>query len=186
MNTIFNFYAVGLFLVVFSGCEKKDPIIPNDEELITTVQLFKISEIMPDSLMASFRDLDGSGGNDPEWVNPIFIAHSTYSLKWVFLNETTNPPDDISVEIMDEAVDHQIFYLSSPGLTMVSAYVDEDENGNPLGLQFKLQTGEPSAGKWKLVLRHLPDKFAVGVSAGIMENAGGETDIEISFDAAIQ
>jgi hypothetical protein len=181
------YYLLPVFiLLAAAGCEKKDPIIPNDEELITTVQLFKTFEVKADSLVAVFRDLDGSGGNDPEISHPVFNANSSYQLKLVFLNETVNPADDINIEIADESEDHQIFFLPDENLKLSYSYYDQDENGNPLGLNIILQTGESSSGEWKIVLRHMPDKFGSGVANGLIEQAGGETDIEIVFDATIQ
>ena len=186
MNTKFYYLFPVVILLAAAGCEKKDPIIPNDEELITTVQLFKTFEVLADSLVAEFRDLDGDGGNDPEVVHPVFNAHSTYLLKLVFLNESVDPADNISIEIAEESADHQIFFLPDENLKLSYSYYDQDENGNPLGLNIILQTGDPSSGEWKIVLRHMPDKFGSGVANGLIDEAGGETDIEIVFDATIQ
>ena len=36
------------------------------------------------------------------------------------------------------------------------------------------------------MLRHEPDKSAAGVSSGDITNAGGETDIEVSFNVIIE
>ncbi len=65
-------------------------------------------------------------------------------------------------------------------------YLDQDENGNPLGLEFSFQTGEPSVGNMTITLRHDLDKFAQGVSNGILTNAGGDTDISVTFPLGIQ
>jgi hypothetical protein len=181
-----NYLAVIFTIALFSSCEKKDPVIPNDEELITTVQIYKRYEVLADSLLASFRDLDGAGGNDPDFIDPVFNANSNYQLKLVFLNETTDPADNISAEIAEEAADHQLFFIADSNLEITSAYYDQDENGNPVGLFINVETGAASSGEWKVILRHLPDKFAGGVSDGLVDNAGGETDIEIIFDATVQ
>lgn len=65
-------------------------------------------------------------------------------------------------------------------------YLDLDENGNPLGLEFSLQTGAPSIGNFTITLRHDLDKFAEGVSEGNITNAGGDTDISVTFPLVIQ
>jgi len=50
--------AVGLY-----SCEPNDPVDPNDEEVITTlnVELQGVSS----TVTLSFQDLDGDGGDDP-------------------------------------------------------------------------------------------------------------------------
>jgi hypothetical protein len=38
----------------------------------------------------------------------------------------------------------------------------------------------------KITLRHEPNKKASGVVGGSITNAGGETDIEVSFDVEVK
>ena len=47
-----------------------------------------------------------------------------------------------------------------------------------------MTTGEPSEGLVTIILRHLPDKFASGVSDGDISNAGGESCLLYTSDAA--
>ena len=56
----------------------------------------------------------------------------------------------------------------------------------PLGLSFEVTTGNTANETFTFVLRHEPDKSAAGVSSGDITNAGGETDIEVSFDVIIE
>jgi len=66
-------------------------------------------------------------------------------------------------------------------LDVTTEYDDEDENGNPVGLSFTLTTGAASSGSLTFTLRHEPTKPNDG-----LENAGGSTDIEKSFDLVVQ
>ena len=59
-------------------------------------------------------------------------------------------------------------------------------NGHPIGLQIKMTTGMATTGMLTIILRHEPNKDATGVSDGDITNAGGETDIEITFDIDVQ
>ena len=80
---------------------------------------------------------------------------------------------------------HQFFYqVTVNGLDV--AYDDMDDDGNPIGLLTTLTTNGVGAGTMTVVLRHEPDKNAVGVSTGNIANAGGETDIEVTFDVDVQ
>ena len=47
-------------------------------------------------------------------------------------------------------------------------------------------TGDASSGDVTVILRHEPDKEADGVSDGDVTNAGGETDVEVTFDADVE
>ena len=63
---------------------------------------------------------------------------------------------------------------------------DEDENGNPIGIHFELQTVGPNSGPLTIELRHEPNKDAEGASEGNSDNAGGETDISVTFGVEVQ
>ena len=54
-------------------------------------------------------------------------------------------------------------------------------DGNPIGLYFVLSTNSVSSGSITFTLRHEPTKPNMGI-----EDAGGETDIEATFDVSIQ
>ena len=54
------------------------------------------------------------------------------------------------------------------------------------GLLSTLMTKGPDAAKINIILRHEPNKKGLGVSDGDITNAGGETDIEVSFDITIK
>jgi hypothetical protein len=41
-------------------------------------------------------------------------------------------------------------------------------------------------GSLEIVLRHQPDKDASGVDQGEIENAGGETDVQVEFPLSIE
>lgn len=177
--------AVGMF----TACEKddeEDPVIPNEEELITTVRFHLVPAAGGDTITWTFTDLDGDGGDDPVIVNGSAIqAGTTYNSHVQFLNELETPAEDITEEVEDEADEHQVFYLAS-GADMTVTYTDMDGDGNPLGLTTQVDAQSASTGTLDIILRHEPDKIASGVSDGDITNAGGETDIEVQFDIAIQ
>ena len=84
-------------------------------------------------------------------------------------------------EILDEGQAHQFFYQFSEGLDMTSQYNDSDSDGNPIGIQFILITGSAAgSGDFTLVLQSEPMKPNSG-----LDDAGGATDIEITFPIVI-
>ena len=103
----------------------------------------------------------------------------------MLLNELESPAEDITVEVQEEAEEHQFFFQNNIS-GLIIAYTDEDENGHPIGLSSKISTTGSGSGTITVTLRHEPNKTAAGVSTGEITNAGGETDIEVTFDVEIQ
>ena len=64
---------------------------------------------------------------------------------------------------------------------LIQEYSNFDGDGNPLGTMFVLNTGIPSSGGLTFTLRHEPNKPNTG-----LENAGGSTDIEVTFDVTVE
>ena len=171
-------------MLFITSCKKDDPIIENEEELITTLIYTLTPEAGGDTIVLSFQDLDGDGAiyiitGGTLWANTIYNG----SLQ--LLNESVNPAEDITVEVQEEAEEHQFFFQNNiSGLSI--AYTDEDENGHPIGLSSKITTTGSGSGTITVTLRHEPIKTAAGVSNGDIASAGGETDIEVTFNVVVQ
>lgn len=185
-KNVFRFLVV-LFSTVFlfSSCEKDDPEVVNEEELITTLTYTLTPESGGTPVVLSFKDLDGDGGNAPVLVGGRLAANTVYNGSLNLLNETETPAESITEEIEEEDDEHQFFFAATGGLNATVAY-DDTDGTNPVGLKTKVTTGEASQGKLRVTLRHEPNKSAAGVSNGDITNAGGETDIEVEFDVTIE
>ena len=189
MKKINLFLVLGMLsILLITACkedEPKDPSIPNAEEVITTLNFTLTPDGGGTPVLLTFQDLDGDGGNAPVISGGTFEANTTYIGSLVLLNELENPVGDITEEVEEEAADHQFFFQTSvSGINI--AYADMDTNGNPIGLSTTLTTNETASGTITVTLRHEPNKDAAGVSAGDITNAGGETDIEITFNVEVQ
>ncbi len=185
MKIAFNYLLLVFTLFVgLTSCDKDDPEIPHEEELITTL----IYTLTPDNggsdVVLSFKDLDG-GGKDPVIATEALQANMTYTGVIKLLNELESPAHDISEEVEEEADEHQ-FFFSTTVEGLIITYTDEDDNGKPLGLENQLVTGDAGSGQLTIILRHEPAKNAAGVSEGDITNAGGESDIEVTFDIDVQ
>jgi hypothetical protein len=172
-------------LLLITSCSKDDPEVPNEEEVITTLRyvLTPNSGGMPVSM--TFQDLDGDGGNAPIITGGTLDANTSYNGALTLLNETETPVEDITEEIEEEGVEHQFFFSSSLATLSVN-YNDVDMNNKPIGLTTLVQTGASGAGDLTITLRHEPNKNAAGVISGDITNAGGETDIEVTFPISVQ
>lgn len=175
-------FFLGVFIL--SSCKNEDPVIPNEEELITTLTYTLTPVGGGDAVIFSFQDLDGDGGNDPIITTGVLKENTNYSGALELLNETETPPGDITSEVEEEGVDHQFFFIvegDAEGNAQIN-YEDEDANGNPLGLVTTLATTNASTGTLSIVLRHQPLK----PNDGSLVDAGGETDIQVTFNLEIQ
>lgn len=174
------------FGLLFTACsddgEIPEPI--NQEELITTMKVVLTPEGGGSTVTLSYRDLDGDGPGEPQIEGGVLAANTSYHGVITLLNETKNPAEDITLEVEEEALNHQFFFSNTFGAEVV--YLDKDEKGNPVGIRFELQTTGPGSGSLTIALRHEPDKKAEGVSQGNIENAGGETDISVTFGIEVQ
>lgn len=182
------FWRMALLPLLFTAsCSNDDDNVPtkpeNEEELITTVMLTFTTN--SGFTTATWQDLDGPGGNNPIVDSLNLDTNATYSVKVQFRNEQENPAEDITAEVLEEGVEHQVFFLLDAGLPMNVSYNDSDDNGNPIGLRNNAATAGSGSGNLEVILRHKPDKNAAGVDAGQIENAGGETDVQVQFPVII-
>jgi len=178
------------FVLVFVSCKKDDPLvptvptIPNEEEVITTVN-YTLTATNGDVVLFSFKDVDGDGGNAPVIVNGELDTNTTYTGVVELLNETVSPADNITEEVKEEGDEHQVFYQFS-NADLSTTYTDTDANGKPIGVATQLITKGTTSSTLTITLRHTPDKSATGVADGAIANAGGETDIEVTFNLDVK
>lgn len=173
-------------LFVWTACEDDDPVIPNQEEVITTLRMQLTPTAGGGSVTLEFRDLDGEGGDDPVITGGTLDANTDYTGSLELLNEAETPVEIVTEEIEEEDEEHQFFFSVGGGLDLTIAYGDADSDGNPVGLETTVTTGAASTGTLTVVLRHEPAKDASGVRDGDITNAGGETDIEVEFPVTVQ
>jgi hypothetical protein len=171
--------------LLFVACSNDDDNTPepvNEEEVITTLTVTLAPTDGGTPITLQTRDLDGDGPNAPVInVSGDFVTGVTYDGSIVLLNETVNPPEDITEEVEEEDEDHQFFYTIGSGLDVTTAYDSFDDDGNPLGTKFTLTTGAASSGALTFTLRHEPTKPNTG-----LDDAGGETDIIATFNVTVQ
>ena len=185
MTKKISLFAILLSLIVISSCKKDKTVIPNEEEIITTLNYTLTPVGGGTTVTLTFKDLDGDGPDTAIVTGGTLLANTVYNGSMELLNETETPAEDVTVEIQDEDEEHQFFFESTvPGLSV--AYDDQDGDMNPVGLKTKITTGnQTGTGTLKINLIHEPIKSAAGVSGGDITNAGGESDIEVTFDVNV-
>ncbi len=169
---------------LFIACSSDDdtPIPVNEEEIITTLTLTLTPAAGGTAITLQTRDLDGDGPNAPVIsISGDLAPMTTYNGTVVLLNETVTPADNITLEVIEEAEEHQFFYTTNASLDLTTSNFNLDANSNPLGTTFDLTTGAASTGTFTVTLRHEPTKPNTGLN-----DAGGETDISATFTVTIQ
>ena len=194
MKNLKYYLSTILFLTLIISCSKESITVPADEsadvpdeieeqEVITTMTI----TLTPTSgstavVTLQTQDLDGDGPNAPEvTVSGNLTAGVVYSGDMEWLNELVSPAEVVTEEIEEKDLDHQVFYTPAGGLDVTVEYANNDSAGNPLGTEFTLTANTASSGSLTFTLVHEPTKPNTG-----LEDAGGEIDIETSFNITIE
>lgn len=175
-----------IFLFIMMGSCKKDPIVdPNEGELITTVKL-KLTDLQIGSNAVSefvFQDLDGEGGVAPQKFDEILLSKGrNYKCEIELLNESTTPVDQVTAEVLKEAADHQVYFISNPSSLVNIVYGDKDSNNLPIGITSYWSTSlMPGSGTINITLKHKPGFKKLDDLVSV-----GDTDVSIDFKIKIQ
>jgi len=176
---IFKYALLAIPFLYFSCSDDDDNSIPDeliDEEVITTMNVY-----VDDVLAMSSTDADGDGPNQPVVTEGSLLSNTTYQVRLEFLNELEDPAEDITEEVEEESLAHQVFYSVGGDLNVGVEYANFDTDGNPLGTQITLTTNEAGSGTITITLIHEPMKPNDGLAT-----AGGETDMEVTFNVSVE
>jgi len=168
-----------LALALFSCGDDDEVEQVNEEEQITTVRVELTSGT--DVVVLNYLDADGDGPGDAVVTGGTLTAGTSYTGTVTFLNEMESPAEDITVEVREEGEEHQLFYSFSDSSVASVSNLDEDADGNTLGLSFTLSALTIGSTDMNVTLIHEPTKPATTVA-----EAGGETDIAVSFPVTVQ
>jgi len=179
MKTIKLLAVLFISTLVFTSCEDDhdDHDHGSDEELITTV-LYTLTD-GNNTIVLEWEDLDGDTGSAPTITSGTLTANTSYTGSIQLLNRTESPAEDITVEVRAEGDEHEFFYTNTAGLTITKTDTD---GTNPVGIETTLSTGAAGSGSLTIVLKHEPTKPNDGTAA----NAGGSTDVQVTFPISIQ
>ena len=167
------------------SCKDKStetPVPINQSELITEVSLvFRDSVTNSIVQTATFSDLDGPGGMVATIDSILLPSNKTYYMDILVLDETKNPVDTVSNEIVDEGDVHLFVFSPNPSANfIVTTILDMDINFKPIGLSSILKTYAPGLGTYEVELRHFASAQAKA------DNLVYDTDISILFNVRLQ
>lgn len=188
MKNQFIKIALGIFIssIVITSC-KKDPVVePNDEEVITTMQLTFVPSGSGTSLTYKFDDPDGPGGSAPTQDEIVLAPSIAYNVSLQLLNKTKTPAEDITTEIQTESDAHRFYYEPTAGSNITISGLDNDSTGVPLGIKSTWTAGAASSGKIKITLRHYPNTPPGKELGDLVNSSKSASDIEVEFNTKIQ
>jgi hypothetical protein len=97
------------------------------------------------------------------------------------LDETKNPVDTVSNEIVDEGDVHLFVFSPAPISNFIETTIlDLDVNFKPIGLSSILHTSNIGLGTYTIELRHFDSDAAKAA------NTTYDTDVSITFDVRLQ
>ncbi len=186
---------------LFASCKKNDPEPELEQEVITDVTL-KFTEVgannSPIGQPLTYKAVDPQGfelGNNPVIASITGLAAGKrYLLEIELFNSIEN--EDVTEEIEEEDDEHQFYFLGTAfvgnSAFLTYEYADADGDGNPVGLKGYVQVAASPAvttGSFRLVLRHDLNKSFAGANNPNFVNfvqAGGETDLDVTFPVTLQ
>jgi hypothetical protein len=171
-------------LLAFTSCDDHDDE-PHDheQELITTMTLTMTPQGGGQAITATFRDLDGEGGQAPVMTpqQVVLNANTTYVTQITLLDEANN--ENITDEVREKGTEHEFFFVPSPATLLTVTKTDRDSNNRPIGVESTIQTAAtPQTGSLRVVLKHQ----AGGLKTNSSTINTGETDIDVTYNISIQ
>jgi hypothetical protein len=175
-------FAIG---VIISSCKKFEAGENNDEEVITTMNLYFSPVGGGASIVYSFDDADGPGGILPSQSEIVLAANTSYNVKLELLNKTTSPPDTVTNDVLEEAEAHRFYYTPSAGNNITVTNLDVDGNAAPLGISSTWTTSAPATGTLTVALRHYPGTPPDKQTADLVNSPKSSSDISVIFSTKV-
>lgn len=166
--------------ITLFACSSDDdnPAPINEEEEINQVILSFTNQTTAETSVFTWDEGDVS-------VPVSLDSGSTYDVSVQFL-DASNPADieDITLEVIAEADEHQVFYEIVGNLVNITSANDDetDSNGNDLGIRTIWQTFTAGESTVQVFLVHEP----VTKTGDTRNDLGGETDAQVTFDITLQ
>lgn len=193
-----------MFLLFATACgDVESPEGEEENEVITTLVLTFTPVAGGDALEFSWADLENDG--NPVIDDIVLSDADDYDVTVGFLNELEDPAEDITLEIQNEADEHQIFFTgtavqgpatgTNASAVVEHAYADADADGLPVGLDNTFTTLGDGSGELTVTLRHLPPENGEAVKvSGLADTVasdgfgaiGGDNDVQVTFALEVQ
>ncbi len=193
MKHVFKLSAAALLAssLFLTSCKKDTPTPePNEEEVITKVELSFIPEggTEADEISFEWKDTDGNG--TPEQIDPILLdAGKKYNVEVEVYNESVTPEEDITEEIetVEGKKSHRFYYIPASANLVTISGLDKDADNVSVGLTSLWQTSATAAtGKIRVVLRHYAGTPPNKQENDPVDSPKASTDIDVEFPLEVK
>ncbi len=171
--------------IFFVSCKKDKDLVPvpppavNEQENITTLRLKFTEQGTSNTFTVNYADPDGAGGNPPTSDTIKVVNGKTYNVEALFLDQSKNPEEDLTPEILQEKNDHIVCYTVASGAITINR-TDKDGNNLEVGITTDWIIGTTTGmGHTHITLKHQPE-----IKDGSC--TPGETDLVAHFEVLIQ
>ena len=191
-----------LFILIFACSKDEDPEPAHEEEVITLVTLEVTKVGSSETIKYNFEveghdhdhddddhddDDDDHDDHEGEHTEIELEANSSYNVSMLIYNDTDpNNIENVTLEIIEEVDDHQVFYAITDelsGFSIASASNDtKDSDGKPLFIKTTWTTTGETSGDVVGYLIHEPTS-KIGSTRN---DFGGATDFEIEFEVHVE
>jgi hypothetical protein len=184
-TAIFMFSAL-----LLSSCKKETPQEPDEEEVITSVELTFTPEggTEDDELSFEWEDIDGNG--TAEEIDPIILDKGKkYNVEVEVYNKSVTPEEDITEEIetVEGKKSHRFYYIPAPANLVTISGLDKDADNVTVGLSGLWETAAAAAtGKIRVVLRHYAGTPPNKQENDPVDSPKASTDIDVEFPLEVK
>lgn len=159
-------FVLALSAVIYNGCKKDNPEAPpveTEHPPATTVTMYLIrldgsGNETTDTTSATVRDTSVVPGKPANEDTLMLQAGSSYKGTFKLIDESVNPPDNLTQSIIDEQDAHLYVFTISAGLTgkLTVTDLNKDHNGLDFGQIFKVNVnaGASGSGAIHVFLQH--------------------------------
>lgn len=181
--------------------EDEDDHHDHDHGLVTALML-NVTDSAGNTVVYEWADPTADGSN-VTIDDVVLTAGESYDVNVEVWNQLEEPVEDVTVEILELADEHQFFFTGSGVVGPASAgsaavithsYNDTDNNGLPLGIDNIFDASGGGSGDLEVTLRHLPPEdgtatkyegMADTVKTGGFAAIGGDNDIQVTFPLTV-
>ena len=174
----------------------------HDHGLITAL-ILNVTDSAGSTAVYQWADPTADGSN-VTIDGVVLTAGESYDVSVEVWNQLEEPEEDVTLEILELADEHQFFFTGSGVVGPASAgsealiehrYNDTDNNGLPLGVDNIFDAAaDGGSGDLEVTLRHLPPEdgadtkyegMADTVKTGGFAAIGGDNDIQVTFPLTV-
>ena len=195
MKKVFFYASLALLFVTTSCSDNDEPAVVNEEEVITkvTIQVTNLSDNSTSIYTFGVEAHDHSDDDhaddddhtDGDHMEIELASNSSYLFEFKLLNDTDpNNVENVTLEVIDEADSHQVFYEILDSSISIEAADDDtfDSNSNPIMLKTIWTTTTATVADVEAFLLHEP----TSKTGTTRDDFGGSADVEIDFEAHVE